>query len=187
MLNNGAKREKKKAGSDKDSKLSPLFIFKLLLLAISFMVGYLLGKYGGNVDNNREKLPCRTTKKSSRTLPVSSDSESDTPCYSGSSSLCPSFYSPNKSLAVLTMGGSTAPTDIFPFLHHPTSPVQWGFYLTSQPKVLDEDGNQISNEILWGAPKKNNRKKKKKKNSKEMAEPPTPAPSPRLTHYNIRS
>jgi hypothetical protein len=158
---------------------SILFIVKLVILGGVFIFGLNLGR-NHSLDQQKQKLPAKC-KKYEKKLRSNSEQEPCSPSELSSSAaaLCPSYYSKNKSLHVLLLGGATAPTDIFPQLHHPTSPVQWSFYLTTQPSVEDSEGQLIPMDSLWGAPLKNNRKKKKKKNKKDAEELPTLAPSPR--------
>lgn len=169
----GKNKEKKR-----DSGIcSVLFIVKLLILGGVFIFGLNLGRKH-SLDQPKQKISAKC-KKYEKKLRINPEQEPCPHSEVSSVSLCPSYYSTNKSLHVLVLGGATAPTDIFPHLHHPTSPVQWSFYLTAQPNGEDADGQLIPKDSLWGAPIKNNRKKKKKKNKKDAVELPTLPPSPR--------
>lgn len=172
-------RSRKKGAVEKKSSLSIEFIGKLCLLVGAFISGLLTGRRHSNTGESNKSSTCRSKRFSK----LSDSKEESLPCTEREiylqRNLCPSFFSPNKSFSTLVLGGATAPLDIFPHLHHPTSPVQWAFYLTTTPSVLDEQGKKISPEIAWGAPVKNSKKKKRKKGKDTEIVPPTFAPSPR--------
>ena len=154
----GGKKERRDA--TEQGLCSIAFIVKVVFLFVAFVCGILLGKsHSHDQQQQNSPIKCRSKLRSS---PIINSEVEVEPC-SASAAMCPSYYSPNKNLSVLVLGGATAPKDIFPFLHHPTSPVQWSFYLTTQPTVTDSGGQLIPNEILWGSPQKNKRKKKKNK------------------------
>ncbi len=116
-------------------------IYAICLVVASVLTFFMGLQYGKDKQEIDQLTICETLNNAALTVttaPITSTVD-DKDCIqaesaSSSGSLCPNFQ--DRVVNGLHMAAATTPEDVFGFLHHPSSPAKWNYYLTKEPKNL---------------------------------------------------
>ena len=114
----------------------------LLCLALASILTFYFGKQFGENKKLVERLVlCGVDNSVVAATPIIdlTNVQNDVDCEPQSTIACDTFE--NRKMNVLVQASSTTPEDIFGFLHHPSSPSKWNYYIT-------KDNNWKSKKIL---------------------------------------
>mmetsp|Transcript_408 Transcript_408/g.657 ORF Transcript_408/g.657 Transcript_408/m.657 type:complete len:540 (-) Transcript_408:110-1729(-) len=116
-------------GKRKKAATAVVYGFVFIITGTVFILSYLFGRSSAA----QKQLPCPPRKN----VPVKVNAaEIPTDCGNEdlNSKMCmhSSHRAQDRNISVLYLARSTVPEDVFPHLHHPTSPTKWSFYLIPQ-------------------------------------------------------